>query len=191
MTALFDFASLLVVILLLICTFAYVRAWTLTRGPDGELSSWLEAGGKHKGGLRGCAWKAARVGERMSPYIAVCCVLMVRLTSFFSLRFVYPPPRAADSSPTRLLHLAGAARGVHKMKFGPPCEEVFQGTRLQHGLPLVLGPAGTRRRARAFFFIAGAPKSAHSFSALFRRGPLGRAPAPTPACHTAAIGNLQ
>ena len=78
MSALFDFSSLLVVLLLLICTFAYVRAWTLKRGPDGELQSWLEASGKHRGGLRGCAWKAARVGERLSPYVAASCVIMVR-----------------------------------------------------------------------------------------------------------------
>jgi hypothetical protein len=78
MSALFDFASLLVVILLIICTSAYLRAWTLKRGADGELQSWLEAGGKHLGGVRGMAWKAARIGERLSPYVAVSCVVMVR-----------------------------------------------------------------------------------------------------------------
>jgi hypothetical protein len=77
MSALFDFSSLLVVLLLLICASAYVRAWTLKRGPDGELQSWLEAGGKHLGGFRGVAWKAARIGERLSPYVAVSCVVMV------------------------------------------------------------------------------------------------------------------
>ena len=87
MTALFDFSSLLVVLLLLICTFAYLRAWTLKRGPDGELQSWLEAGGKHKGGLWGCAWKMARVGERLSPYIAVSLVIMVRFDGTAPLGF--------------------------------------------------------------------------------------------------------
>ena len=87
MTALFDFSSLLVVLLLLICTFAYLRAWTLKRGPDGELQSWLEAGGKHKGGLWGCAWKMARVGERLSPYIAVSLVIMVRFDGTAPLVF--------------------------------------------------------------------------------------------------------
>ena len=78
MTALFDSSSLLVVLLLCICTAAYLRAWTLKAGADGKLVSWLEAGGRPRGGLWGLGWKAARVGERLSPYVAAFCVLMVR-----------------------------------------------------------------------------------------------------------------
>lgn len=64
MSALFNFQSLLVVILLLICTCAYVRALQ-PRLLD-----------RNKAGFLGIFWKAARVGERLSPYIALCCVAM-------------------------------------------------------------------------------------------------------------------
>ena len=61
------------VLLLLVCSSAYVRASTLRRDADGRVTSYLDA---HKGGLRGSAWKLARVGERLSPYVAVACCAM-------------------------------------------------------------------------------------------------------------------
>lgn len=61
------------VLLLLICSSAYVRASTLRRDAEGRVTSYLDA---HKGGLRGTAWKLARIGERCSPYISVACVGM-------------------------------------------------------------------------------------------------------------------
>ncbi|CAH8641796.1 unnamed protein product [Heterobilharzia americana] len=64
MSALFNFQSLLSVILLLICTCAYVR----------HFSPALLDSRKH--GLLGLFWKCARIGERKSPYVAVCCIAM-------------------------------------------------------------------------------------------------------------------
>uniref|UniRef100_A0A8C7W0D0 Protein kish n=1 Tax=Oncorhynchus mykiss TaxID=8022 RepID=A0A8C7W0D0_ONCMY len=51
---------LLTVILLLICTCAYLRAMT---------PSLLD---KNKTGFLGIFWKCSRIGERKSPYVAVC-----------------------------------------------------------------------------------------------------------------------
>lgn len=63
-SALFNFQSLLLVILLLICTCAYVHDM---------FPSVLD---KKKDGPMGVFWKCARVGERLSPYISICCVGM-------------------------------------------------------------------------------------------------------------------
>uniref|UniRef100_A0A8D3AA76 Protein kish n=1 Tax=Scophthalmus maximus TaxID=52904 RepID=A0A8D3AA76_SCOMX len=60
----FNFQSLLTVILLLICTCAYIRALA---------PSLLD---KNKTGLLGIFWKCARIGERKSPWVACCCVIM-------------------------------------------------------------------------------------------------------------------
>ncbi|XP_005061323.1 PREDICTED: protein kish-A [Ficedula albicollis] len=70
-SAIFNFQSLLTVILLLICTCAYIRSLT---------PSLLD---KNKTGLLGIFWKCARIGERKSPYVAVCCVVMA-----FSILFM-------------------------------------------------------------------------------------------------------
>ncbi|KAG5437764.1 hypothetical protein PCANB_000477 [Pneumocystis canis] len=64
MSALFNFQSLLLVILLLICTCTYIRAQApvlMDRNKNGALSVF---------------WKAARIGERLSPYVSICCILM-------------------------------------------------------------------------------------------------------------------
>ncbi|XP_059729217.1 protein kish-A isoform X1 [Haemorhous mexicanus] len=70
-SAIFNFQSLLTVILLLICTCAYIRSLA---------PSLLD---KNKSGLLGIFWKCARIGERKSPYVAVCCVVMA-----FSILFM-------------------------------------------------------------------------------------------------------
>ncbi|KAL4623218.1 transmembrane protein 167a precursor-like [Arapaima gigas] len=64
MSAIFNFQSLLTVILLLICTCAYIRSLA---------PSLLD---KNKAGVLGIFWKCARIGERKSPYVACCCVIM-------------------------------------------------------------------------------------------------------------------
>jgi len=64
MSAIFNFQSLLVVILLLICTCTYIRSL---------FPSILD---KNKTGLLGTFWKFARIGERKSPWVSGCCVLM-------------------------------------------------------------------------------------------------------------------
>ncbi|KAH7021186.1 uncharacterized protein B0I36DRAFT_367622 [Microdochium trichocladiopsis] len=63
-SALFNFQSLLLVLLLLICTCAYVHQIFPTI---------LD---RNKQGVMGIFWKAARIGERLSPYIGLCCVVM-------------------------------------------------------------------------------------------------------------------
>lgn len=72
MSALFNFQSLLTVLLLLICTCAYVR------------SLWPSLVDRKKTGLVGTFWKCARVGERLSPYVAACCVAMAIHTLFIA-----------------------------------------------------------------------------------------------------------
>ena len=51
-------------IVLLICTCTHIH------------SIWPSGLDKHKTGLLGLFWKCARIGERMSPYIALCCIFM-------------------------------------------------------------------------------------------------------------------
>ena len=63
-TALFNFQSLLQVILLLICTCTYVHA---------TAPALLDS---RKTGILGVFWKFARVGERLSPYVAIGCFIM-------------------------------------------------------------------------------------------------------------------
>uniref|UniRef100_A0AC11CUR9 Transmembrane protein 167A n=1 Tax=Ovis aries TaxID=9940 RepID=A0AC11CUR9_SHEEP len=70
-SAIFNFQSLLTVILLLICTCAYIRSLA---------PSLLD---RNKTGLLGIFWKCARIGERKSPYVAVCCIVMA-----FSILFI-------------------------------------------------------------------------------------------------------
>uniref|UniRef100_A0A8C6ZZ82 Protein kish n=1 Tax=Nothoprocta perdicaria TaxID=30464 RepID=A0A8C6ZZ82_NOTPE len=68
-SAIFNFQSLLTVILLLICTCAYIRSLA---------PSILD---KNKTGYVDCF--SPHAGERKSPYVAVCCVVMA-----FSILFV-------------------------------------------------------------------------------------------------------
>ncbi|KAF9143261.1 hypothetical protein BGX30_000944 [Mortierella sp. GBA39] len=62
-SALFNFQSLLLVILLMICTCTYVQSQT----------SLLD---RNKTGVLGIFWKAARIGERLSPYVSLACICM-------------------------------------------------------------------------------------------------------------------
>lgn len=71
-SALFNFQSLLTVVLLLICTCTYIR---------GLAPRMLD---KNKEGLLGIFWKCARIGERKSPYVAVCCIAMAISILFFT-----------------------------------------------------------------------------------------------------------
>ncbi|KAI8368569.1 hypothetical protein EDC96DRAFT_131734 [Choanephora cucurbitarum] len=64
MSAIFNFQSLLLVILLMICTCTYIRA---------QAPSLLD---RNKTGVLGLFWKAARVGERLSPYVSLACIIM-------------------------------------------------------------------------------------------------------------------
>ncbi|XP_037684778.1 protein kish-A-like, partial [Choloepus didactylus] len=70
-SAIFNFQSLLTVILLLIYTSAYIQSL---------VPSLLD---RNKTGLLGIFWKCARIDERRSPYVAVCCIVMA-----FSILFM-------------------------------------------------------------------------------------------------------
>lgn len=64
------------VLLLLICSAAFVQARTEVRNADdGTLTTWFMVRNAPKPGLMGLAWKFARIGERVSPYVSVLCVL--------------------------------------------------------------------------------------------------------------------
>ncbi|KAK2760883.1 hypothetical protein FQN54_002123 [Arachnomyces sp. PD_36] len=64
MSALFNFQALLLVILLIICTSAYAHQIM-----PGIMD-------RNQNGLFGIFWKCARIGERLSPYVSICCILM-------------------------------------------------------------------------------------------------------------------
>ncbi|KAF0395540.1 hypothetical protein C2G38_2103824 [Gigaspora rosea] len=64
MSALFNFQSLLLVILLAICTCTFVKA---------QAPALLD---RNKTGILGLFWKAARIGERLSPYVSLACIAM-------------------------------------------------------------------------------------------------------------------
>ncbi|CAK9300633.1 unnamed protein product [Gordionus sp. m RMFG-2023] len=61
MSALFNFQSLLIVIVLIICTCTYIRRYFPL---------------ENKAGIRGVFWKAARIGERKSQYISFFCICL-------------------------------------------------------------------------------------------------------------------
>ncbi|KIM31756.1 hypothetical protein M408DRAFT_64453, partial [Serendipita vermifera MAFF 305830] len=63
-SALFSFQSLLLVLLLLICTCTYIR---------GVMPRLIDS---NKEGFPGLFWKCARIGERLSPWVALACVVM-------------------------------------------------------------------------------------------------------------------
>ncbi|KAF2256134.1 DUF1242-domain-containing protein [Trematosphaeria pertusa] len=65
MTALFNFQSLLLVILLTICTSTYAH-YVFPGIMDRNKDSYYMAP----------FWKSARVGERLSPYVSLACVVM-------------------------------------------------------------------------------------------------------------------
>ncbi|EIE26767.1 hypothetical protein WJX75_006855 [Coccomyxa subellipsoidea] len=69
MSALFDFKAFLTVVLLTICTCTYIK---------GKFPSLLN----DRTGFRGLFWKAARIGERLSPWVAISCIFMGFTTVF-------------------------------------------------------------------------------------------------------------
>mmetsp|Transcript_32809 Transcript_32809/g.54186 ORF Transcript_32809/g.54186 Transcript_32809/m.54186 type:complete len:84 (+) Transcript_32809:70-321(+) len=76
MSAIFDFASLLTVLLLLICTCTYLRDLRPTIFDGGKV---LEPGQRilPREGLYAFFWRMSRIGERLSPYIGAGCAMMV------------------------------------------------------------------------------------------------------------------
>uniref|UniRef100_A0A1Q3FCI7 Protein kish n=1 Tax=Culex tarsalis TaxID=7177 RepID=A0A1Q3FCI7_CULTA len=72
MSAIFNFQSLLSVILLMICTCAYLRSL---------FPSIID---RNKTGMLGIFWKLARIGERKSPWVGLACVLMAASILFYT-----------------------------------------------------------------------------------------------------------
>ncbi|CCE62495.1 hypothetical protein TPHA_0C03430 [Tetrapisispora phaffii CBS 4417] len=65
MSALFNFSSLLQVILLLICSSTYIH------------SQWPSLFDRYKDtGVLSTFWKLSRIGERASPYVSIACIIM-------------------------------------------------------------------------------------------------------------------
>jgi hypothetical protein len=71
MSALFDFPSMLVVILLFICSMTFLRSLR----PNIFNSGNPAGGGAQHTGFTGIAWKVSRIGERLSPYVGGCCII--------------------------------------------------------------------------------------------------------------------
>mmetsp|Transcript_96090 Transcript_96090/g.277518 ORF Transcript_96090/g.277518 Transcript_96090/m.277518 type:complete len:84 (-) Transcript_96090:231-482(-) len=76
MSAIFDFSSVLMILLLMICTCTYLRElrpaiFDGSKPRDANMPAHL-----HREGLPGFCWKLSRVGERLSPFVGGSCVLM-------------------------------------------------------------------------------------------------------------------
>mmetsp|Transcript_15611 Transcript_15611/g.28217 ORF Transcript_15611/g.28217 Transcript_15611/m.28217 type:complete len:89 (+) Transcript_15611:63-329(+) len=80
MSAIFDFSSLITVLLLLICTCTYLRElrpaiFDPAMTPEQQQQQQRKPHeGRH--GIAGFCWKLSRIGERLSPYIGASCALM-------------------------------------------------------------------------------------------------------------------
>ncbi|OEU17278.1 hypothetical protein FRACYDRAFT_184075 [Fragilariopsis cylindrus CCMP1102] len=70
MSAIFDFSSVLMILLLMICTSCYLR----------ELRPGIFDG--NRTGFGGFCWKMSRVGERMSPFVGAGCLFMAAYVLF-------------------------------------------------------------------------------------------------------------
>nr|POE75773.1 protein kish-a [Quercus suber] len=64
MFGILKFQTFLMVVLLFICSCTYIH---------GVFPAWLD---RNKSGPLGTFWRAARIGERLSPYVSVCCMAM-------------------------------------------------------------------------------------------------------------------
>lgn len=80
-SAIFDFSSLVTVILLFIVTCTYLRGFRATifdNGPSPDTGSI----NRHEG-LLGFCWKASRIGERKSEWVGLACMVMAVHILFF------------------------------------------------------------------------------------------------------------
>jgi hypothetical protein len=73
MSAVFDFASLMTVLLLCICLCSFIRAATLKISPETQqISSWIDG----TSDIRFFFWRLSRIGDRLSPWVAAACIGM-------------------------------------------------------------------------------------------------------------------
>ncbi|KAH7724916.1 hypothetical protein AAVH_07508 [Aphelenchoides avenae] len=70
LSAIFNLQSLLTVVLLLICTCAYIR------------SIFPKIIDRQKEGIGGVFWKCARIGERLSVWVSLGCFTLAALLLF-------------------------------------------------------------------------------------------------------------
>mmetsp|Transcript_19521 Transcript_19521/g.24598 ORF Transcript_19521/g.24598 Transcript_19521/m.24598 type:complete len:84 (-) Transcript_19521:195-446(-) len=75
MSAIFNFSSLMTVTLLSICTTAYLREMKPSIFDNGMEQVPGQPLIKRKG-FSGFCWKLSRIGERLSPFISISCILM-------------------------------------------------------------------------------------------------------------------
>ena len=81
MSALFDLNSFITTLLFFICACTDVELkapYLLERETTGENK------GKGGGWVKSVFWKAARVGERLSPYVSIGCLIMAWRTFFYA-----------------------------------------------------------------------------------------------------------
>ncbi|KAH9839633.1 Protein kish-A [Teratosphaeria destructans] len=64
MLGILKFQTFLLVVLLFICTCTYIHS---------AAPAMLD---RYKSGPMGTFWRAARIGERLSPYVSLCCIAM-------------------------------------------------------------------------------------------------------------------
>eukprot|EP00051_Salpingoeca_urceolata_P030586 m.9177 g.9177 ORF g.9177 m.9177 type:complete len:72 (+) comp3428_c0_seq2:205-420(+) len=64
MSAIFNFQSLLVILVLLVCSCTFLR---------GHFPQMMD---NRKDGPFSIFWKFARIGERLSPYVALSCFML-------------------------------------------------------------------------------------------------------------------
>jgi len=67
--AIFSFTSMLIVLVLLICTCAYIRPHV----------GWIN---NNPRGFVGTPFKLARLGERLSPAVAIACMILAAYVLF-------------------------------------------------------------------------------------------------------------
>ncbi|KAJ5872273.1 uncharacterized protein N7529_004626, partial [Penicillium soppii] len=107
-SALFNFRSLLLVLLLIICTSSYAHSimpGIMDRNQNGYGSTIGIRNRIYEQKMLmtlqcrifGIFWKCARIGERLSPYVSICCVVMA---------VSYLPHESLSSSVAKLLHLS-------------------------------------------------------------------------------------
>ncbi len=87
MSALFDFPSLLVVILLFICCMSYIKRRfpqafdsqeliNYNKTNNNNMSGTRDPNAPTRSGLYSICWKMSRIGDRLSPYVGAACVVM-------------------------------------------------------------------------------------------------------------------
>jgi hypothetical protein len=89
MSALFDLNSFITTLLFFICACTYVKlkAPSLLEGGKQQERNNTNGGGAprgRKGLVKSVFWKAGRIGERLSPYVSIGCLIMAWRTFFYA-----------------------------------------------------------------------------------------------------------